>query len=109
MSWQFSWKLGLIGLLLVFTYIPYLFIYLFIYLFLYYYFFSLTYLAFVFNFYFTYLPFPLPCPINFIIFYVSILLSHYAPNLLLPRSQYHYFLNIVVFILYKLIVFLIAI
>ena len=33
-SWQFSWKLGFIGLLLLFTYIPYPFIYLFIYSFI---------------------------------------------------------------------------
>ena len=47
-SWQFSWKLGLIGLLLVFTDIPYPFIYLFS---------SLTYSTFCFNFCCTYLPF----------------------------------------------------
>ena len=35
MSWQFSWKLGFIGLLLVFTYIPNPFIYLFICVFIY--------------------------------------------------------------------------
>ena len=98
MSWQFSWKLGLIGLLLVFTYIPYLFIYLFIYLFLY----LLLFLSHLFSLCFQ------------LLFYlfticISILLSHYAPHLLLPRLQYHYFLNIFVFISYKLIVFLIAI
>ena len=55
-------KLGLIGLLLVLTYIPYQFIYI-IFFFL-----SLSLLTICFNFYFTYSPFPLPLPHN--LFYI---------------------------------------
>ena len=49
------WKLGLIGLLLVFTYIPCSFIYLFIYLLV-----SRLFSLLFFNFYFAYLSFPFP-------------------------------------------------
>ena len=78
---QFSWKLELIRLLLVFTYIPYPFIYLFMYLFIYsfiylfihlFIYFCLSLIQFsVFNFYFTYLPFPLPfLTFYFILFFM---------------------------------------
>ena len=99
MSLRFSWEL--IGLLLVLTYIPYLFIYLFTYLFIYlficlfiyllsYYlsiYFSLTYLTIRCNFYFTYLPFPLPSLTTYFI--------------LFGMLQYHYFYSIFVFTSYK--------
>ena len=93
-SLWFNWKLGFIGLLLVFTYIPNPFIYLFIYLFyliIYYSFFYL--LIFLLFFAFT-------LPIYHFLYLLSqsilcyllciLLLSRYVPNLLLLMLQYHY-------------------
>ena len=88
-SWQFSWKLGLIGLLLVFTDIPYPFIYLFS---------SLTYSTFCFNFCCTYLPFfwSFLKICFYIIYYVSVALLHYVSNLLLLMLQCHCLFSIYV-------------
>ena len=108
--WQFSWKLGVIGLLLVFNYVPYPFIDLFIYLLIYQFIFlshlfSLFFLTFILPIY-HFLP---PCHNLFcIIYYASISFSHDVPNLLLLMLQHHYLFNIYIFISYKSIVPLIA-
>ena len=44
----------------------------------------------------------------YIIYYASISLFHYVPNLFLLMLQYHYLFSICVFTSYKLVVFLIA-
>ena len=111
-SLWFNWKLGFIGLLLVFTYIPNPFIYLFIYLFILFnyllFILLLTYFSFVFCFYFTYLPFSLPpLTIYFMLFimhpFVISLCSKLAPTYV-TISLY----NIYIFTSYKLIYLLIA-
>ena len=108
---KFSWKLGLIGLLLVFTYILhpflYLFIYLLIYLFVYLFIFpshlfSFLFWTFILSFHnFHYL---LAQSILYYILRIHFIVS-YVPNLLLLVLQHHDISNIYVFTSYKLIVF----
>ena len=100
--------LAFIGILFVFSFIPYTFtnlffdsfIILFTYLF-----FSDLFLILFFQFFFYLFTFTFSYNKLDIICYVSILLSHYVPNLLFLILQSHYLFDIYLFTSDKLIVF----